>query len=268
MKSCLVGIAKNEGPFIFEWCLYHAFNGFDAVVVYDNNSTDDTGEQVNLASKFADVRLVDWPLHPGQIEAYEHAMGSLRPQFDVFCMLDIDEFLVAPQHPNLSGLLSMAMEYPLIAVNWIYFGSSGHVQRPSGLVLENYTRRAAKGNSHVKSIIGPGAANSHFLNPHFLDPGDYVDASGTPITWNPTKRGRTNGARHLDLARIQHYYTRSRQDYDAKLARGRATSNKMRADTFVAHDLNDVEDRTVENLYGVVLERIRQAARDAAGCKL
>ena len=35
------------------------------------------------------------------------------------------------------------------------FGSAGHVQRPAGLVIENYLRRENQVNPTIKSIINP-----------------------------------------------------------------------------------------------------------------
>jgi len=258
MKSCLVGIAKDEGSAIFEWILYHSFMGFDSVVVYNNNSTDNTVEQVELAGRFADVSWVDWPQYPGQIQAYNDAIARLDSTYDVFCMLDVDEFFVPVQRDSIKEVIALTEKCPFIALNWVMYGSSGHVKRPEGLVTESYTWRAKQANTVIKTITRPRGTGAVFVNPHRMDPADYADASGNPIIWDTIQKRRT-ASPHVDIARINHYYTKSQEEFSAKMIRGRADSVVKRQDVFANDDpkRNEVHDPIVLEKFSHIIERIK-----------
>jgi len=83
--------------------------------------------------------------------------------------LDTDE-LLAVKNESL-GVLDVLEEnkhYGGIALNWMLFGSSGHVHRPIGGVLASY--RECTMYSHVKSIVNMQHVQSisSELNPHFF----------------------------------------------------------------------------------------------------
>jgi hypothetical protein len=263
MKSCLVAIAKNEGHYIFEWLLYHSFMGIDAAVVYDNNSTDDTVAQINAASRFVDVCCIDWPLYPGHKEAYNDAITRFRNTYDVFCMIDIDEFIVPIKYDSIKEILALTEKYPFIALNWVMYGSSGHIKRPAGLVLESYTWRAKKANRHIKSIIRPNDADVKFIGSvHYVEPADYVDLSGQPLVWCPIKKGKTVKPVCVDIAHINHYYTKSQEDFEVKMARGRSDTPVMRKDNFADVDQNQIHEPVVMEKYGHIINKIKNCMKD------
>ena len=39
--------------------------------------------------------------------------------------------------------------------NWLFFGSSGHVEQPKGLLTENFTRSEIRLDKHVKTFVRP-----------------------------------------------------------------------------------------------------------------
>lgn len=264
MKSALVGIVKNEGHCIFEWVLYHALQGFDAVILYDNNSTDHTRTETAKAARFADVRVRDWPMHPGQVQAYDHALSTHAGEFDVFVMLDADEFLVPMQHSDIRSFLGSTEGLSHVAVRWEVYGSSGHQTRPAGLVTESYTWRAKHRNKHIKTICRPALFREpgRWFNPHVVTGGDYTFADGSQITW-PAKPGKvpTLGP---DIARINHYWCKSREDFDAKMAKGVATGTWVRNNRFEDEDRNDVHDPVVVERFSHILDRIKDAAVTAS----
>lgn len=269
MRSCLVGIVKNEEHGIFEWALYHAFMGFDAIVLYDNGSTDGTKDEIARAARFADVRVIDWPMHPGQVQAYNNAMQTLSGEFDTFCMLDADEFLVPLRSADIREFVASCAQYPHVAIQWTMFGSSGHNTRPSGLVTEIYTWRSQQLNRHIKTICRPKLFRhqSIFLNPHYMDGSSYVFADGSPVTWGTRIAGNSTcpsfGKIAHDgpagLVQINHYWTKSKQEFEAKKARGRATTKNVREDRFEDVDRNDIVDTSIIDRFSDILRRIKDA---------
>jgi hypothetical protein len=143
------------------------------------------------------------------------------------------------------------------------YGSNGHVKRPHGLTLENYTGRAKTVNYHIKSIVRPAKFESEetrFTNPHYMDHSRYVGADGAVFSWDPRKNGAGGKADVIlgsDIALINHYFTKSREDYEIKLQRANADSLSPRRDVFAENDRNLVQDRTILTLYPQIIEKLR-----------
>lgn len=216
-------IFKNEAPFLLEWIAFHKMIGVDHFVLYNNGSDDDGAARI-AASPFApNVTLVDWPERPGQQSAYRDFISNHAKSFTWVAFIDLDEF-IHPLHANsLRDVLRdpRYARFSSILLNWLMFGPSGHERRPDRLVIEAYTRRtpiADHGNRHVKTL----ARTAHLLGvgetPHvFPLQGPSCDAQGTEIPCHAIQESVCHNVMILN-----HYYTRSRQDWEIKLLRGRA----------------------------------------------
>ena len=124
-------------------------------------------------------------------------------------------------------------------------------------MLDAFTRRAGEkffAARHVKSIIRPGFA-ARCLNPHCFDLrgdrlGSYCDPSGARMEWWPAPErggilpGVSQEPPDYGVCRINHYFTRSRAHWAAKLRRGYPSDVAIRRMAeFDEYDRNDVEDR-------------------------
>src|SRR5690348_12303001 len=72
---------KNEAPYLDEWLAFCLLEGIEHVLLYDNNSTDNTREVLQpwIDAGFAEV--YDWPIHwksGSQTKAYLDALKRLR----------------------------------------------------------------------------------------------------------------------------------------------------------------------------------------------
>lgn len=239
-----VGIVKNEEAHIAEWLAWQFLAGFDTVFLLDNASTDATATIARALAPKLDIRVFDYP-YAGpdyQLRGYEQMARALAGQYDWLAFFDTDEFLRLDAGLSLKTLLGARPE-AAVAVSWAMFGSNGHQEKPAGLVLESFTRRAGPEfppNRHVKSIIRPELMEAA-LNPHvFAMDGGYVDLAGRPVAW-----GHLPGllAHDPDYAggALNHYFTRSAAHWREKLARGYPDTVRPAGD-FVTYDRNEVED--------------------------
>jgi glycosyltransferase involved in cell wall biosynthesis len=244
MKAAICAIIKEEERDVLEWMLFHVAIGFDAIILYENGSEDRTYEVAKRAGYLFDLRLIKWPEKFSQLAVYDHAYKNYGREFDWLCVIDSDEFVVPVRDRNIKRFLGTMDRHAAIAANWALYGSSGHIEIPSGLVVENFLSRAALdfgGNRHVKSFVRPEAIQS-VHNPHVfrLDARfSYVDVLGYPCTW--VKNGKFEQCVGQDVCRINHYFTKSREHYAIKLARGNANGG-VRPDMFRQNDRNDVYD--------------------------
>ena len=55
--------------------------------------------------------------------------------------------------------------------------------------------------------------------------------------------GQLNSKCNIDIAQLNHYFTKSKEEFQLKAARGRADNGEIRSMAdFQAHDFNDIED--------------------------
>ncbi len=269
MKTAVCLIVRNEARDIGEWIIYHQVLGFDTQIIFDNGSDDGTVAVIQAAGRHYDIRIHDWQDRStqSQLAAYNAAIGAYRLEFDWMAFIDSDEFLVPDADVPVNEWLATYDRWAGIAVPWAVYGANGHDDFPSGLVTENFTRRAGPGffpARHVKSIVRPHLAG-RALNPHCFElaphvAGAYCDLARRPVQWWPAPEhgGELAGfAAHepdYTLGRINHYFTRSRAHWRAKLRRGYPSDVAIRKmEEFDEYNRNDIAD-PIAGRYG---DRIR-----------
>lgn len=219
----ICAILKNEAINILEWIAYHRAIGVEKFYLYDNNSTDHV--QYLLASLIREgiVDLIPWPINPGQVEAYDDFADRHRHGWTWAAFIDLDEFVNPFGRESLVEWLEGFTDASAIAIQWVNFGPNGHDVPPSGLLIESYTTRLCDDHvmhGHVKTIVRMAdyhrAQGPHSFHVH----GRVVDEYGEEIDQS-TNYGLMQPKPHRAIC-INHYYTRSRQEWQNKIDRGLA----------------------------------------------
>ncbi len=256
-------IAKDEDPFLKEWLAYHAMLGVERFYIYDNCSQTPIKR---LLGEYAGhdrvvVRRVEG--RRMQLPVYDDCLKSFGAECRWLAFIDLDEFICPMQDDDLRPLLAEFEPYAGLAATWRLFNSSGHLKRPEGLALRNYTQAFAQQESFaVKCIVDP-ARTAQALSPHHFrhSPGEccvnedhYPFAPGTHFSFSP---GR--------LVRVNHYFLRSQQDYEEKMRRGggatRAEDEYRKMDLFLgALEKPQVEDKAIQRF----LPRLEKALKAPA----
>ena len=165
----IVVMARWETDSLLEWVAYHKSIGFDHVYVYCND--DDPSELFDrlcpyLAQPAPFVTFVHYPFQGLQWDIYMHWLRHHASDAEWVAFLDADEFLVLPGTDDV-GRFTAA--YPplcdVIYVHWIYYGTSGFIQRPPGSVLRQYTRREASISFETKLLVRPHRIDAEALRP-------------------------------------------------------------------------------------------------------
>lgn len=240
----IVTIIKDEAPYIEEWLKYHQAIGVKKFYIYDNDSSDDTHE---LLLPYINAKIVEYSVIHGpyrQMDAYNLALRKYGKRHKYLAFIDIDEFFVSnsPFCTFVDEFFSKIQNAGGLAVNWALFGSSGYRSKPKGKVTENYLHRGEKDfekNRHIKTVCIPQRVWG-FLNPHFAIYKKKFAAytvSGEKVEGPFTENVDWSGLR------LNHYCTKSYEEFCAKRNKGRADSDADRADNdFAEHDVNDVLD--------------------------
>jgi hypothetical protein len=225
----ICAIYRDEAPYLREWIEFHRLVGVEHFFLYDNGSADDHRAALAPYLDRGLVTLHDWPRVPGQLHAYRHCLESHEANSRWIAFLDLDEFLFSPTGRLLTSVLPDYERWPGIVVNWATYGSSGHRTRPAGLVIESYRHRA--GGEHriaryVKSIVDPGFAEST-VSPHWFEYREGFAVDENFERWDGAVNKVADRVSFSRL-RVNHYWTKSDEEFRRKQARPDASYNLPR----------------------------------------
>ena len=239
----IMAIMKNEGPYLKEWLDYHILVGIDHFYLYDNESTDNTTEILKPYIKKGIVDYTYWPGKAQQMIAYTDGLSKYSNDTKWMAIIDLDEFLVATNYDNIIDYLkTLPKNFAELVIGWEQYGSSGHKTKPNGLVIENYKYHAAK-SWGIKSIVNPRLVYET-TNPHTHEVAGFI------IDENGKKLGRIDQTENRNITthkiRVNHYVTKSLDEYTARMNKGCATTQKISEyrdlDKFKWYDRNEVYD--------------------------
>lgn len=231
----VVAILKCEGSYLKEWLDYHLLAGVDHFYLYDNESPDN---QAEVAKPYIEAGLVDYFSFPGQrkqMPAYNDALRNFYFQCRYMAIIDGDEFIFPKANRSIVEVLdevfSRDKKVAGLAINWHVFGSNRQDKADyTRGVLERFTRRAHNdycfpmkgeligGNPHVKSIFNPrrvtGVHNPHYAS--YFESLNAVNSNGDIV------ESFFNKPVLDDKIIINHYFTKSREEFELKVQRGKA----------------------------------------------
>jgi hypothetical protein len=240
-----------------EWVAFHYLVGFRKFYIFLHKCADNSAEVVGALKQHFDIQLFGVPedADAPQLGCYQFAYANFGHEVDWMAFLDGDEFL----YSTSEDLLQTALEeysyrrLSALGVYWACYGSSGHIEEPSGLIIENYRRRGDLNipvNRHVKSIVlgRQGALIRPGTDPHvFRTPLGTFDESLRPIDG-----GLTGYQPVYRKFRINHYMTQSRSYYET-FKRDKGTPMDSHRAAFVrpeswwiASDTNEIDDGSMD----------------------
>lgn len=235
-------IAKNEGTYFKEWIEWHHKMGVEKFYIYDNESTDCTREVLEPYIKSGLVDYLYWPGRKRQLAAYDHCFETHRTEARWIAVIDLDEFIVPVKDATIPDFLHRMEKFSSVEINWLVYGSGGAEKREPGGVMERFRCHSLPDNrlnTHVKSIADPRRVCT-MIGCHEAArmSGRSADSHGVPLT-------KSFGDRtpQQDVIRINHYAVKSKEEFMAKRARGRARVNGTRNfGYFRQYDLNDIKE--------------------------
>ncbi|MCH5311274.1 MAG: glycosyltransferase family 2 protein [Prevotella sp.] len=253
INLAVVAIGKNESEYIAEWVAYHKAVGVERIYLYDNDSTDG---MKNCIQKFIDDGYVIYNQIHGvgqQFPAYCKGLWDYGRECRYMAFIDCDEFLTPVRYDDritdlLDDLFAKNPKAGGVLVNWCMYASSHLEKKPEGLLIDNFIYRAnigKQGTNVTKTIIRP-ECTLMWDHPHYpvYRIGYYgIDTSGrrNDSFWNEIEK--------YTLLQVNHYFTKSREQWIKRRAQGKAdlgADDTRTLDEFYAHDNNDVIDESAK----------------------
>jgi hypothetical protein len=248
-------------------------------ILYDNGLEPETARILAPYVESGLVTRIPWPdiaglrthdedIHVLRIQdlAYGNCVLRYRERMDWLLKLDLDEFIfpVSEDQESVAEVLRGLDRNALLGIRvpLKQFGSSGHIERPEGLVIESYTR-CERGRSRGTKSIGNVRmlARKLCVDPHGFEYRGLRYLQGK-LTGSPRVLPRDATAKIL---RINHYRLKSREDYLRKgnLNREGYMGGKETVDRFELLDAthNLAENRDILRFLSPLKERLARRSQ-------
>lgn len=235
-SMCL--LIKNENKYLLEWLDHYDEIGVEHFYIYDNGSDIPVSETI---AEYRDGYFVDkctvinWVgnFKHMQHECYENCLLNFGYDNRWIGFVDTDE-LVVPTCRNIKEFLEEYEDDFCVWIPWEVFNSNGHIEEPNMIQKEAYTQ----------SLPNPfGMYGKVFLQPYRTKK-MYVHLATAKSKFDNIVN--TDHARHLDSlydvhllyyggdrsiykkAKVNHYVTRSFEEWKNKIMRGSSDPNFRR----------------------------------------
>lgn len=251
MNIALVCIAKNEDNYIDEWIEYHLKLGFSKIFIYQNDWRYN-GKHIN--SNF--VNLIEFDGKLKQTDAYNNFIEIYYKDYDWASFIDVDEFIVLKQDSDISSFLSKYNDYKALGLNWNMFGSNELTFNGEYSVLKRFLKCSEILIEEIKCSINFNKSKDELKfsprMPHNVgNLNSTINVEKTKFINGPLNK---NNLKNREIAYINHYYTKTREEWDLKIARGwpnSSLSTKQYTDSLYekrnASQYNEYEDLTAYN---------------------
>jgi hypothetical protein len=233
-KVAICAVAKCEDYYLEEWLDYNYKLGFDHIFLFQNDWRTNV-ERPFLTKKIWDGKSV-------QLKVYNNFLKN-NTDYDWIAIIDCDEFIVLKKHDNIKEFIEEFKDKAnVIGLNWYMYGSLGIKKRQCNSLIKMFKMRNEHPNQHIKIIINKNVNKkfgSIILNPHYSTKKS-MDTNGKFFN------GPFNPDGPTDVAYINHYYYKTKEDWELRCIRGKA-------DTYLPQNPNIWEeeknnDNNVEDL--------------------
>ena len=267
----LVGMFRNEAKYIKEWFSYYHLIGIDSFVVFLHKNTDCSLDVLDSLSFKEKIQIVSIEEENNigvhfQNKIYERAIQLAKTEWVIY--LDIDEFLFLPNYSNIGKfLLDIPGDVGGLAIYQNIFGSCGHVKSPDGLVVENYTTRNEDDIkldkkttflfskpcdlfAEVKILLRKNDI-SHIKTIHEVFSSKKIIIEDGSVFQKQKIKRQTNNIK------INHYFTKSKEDWTLKTSRQRISgSSKYSNDFFEYFEAQNHFDDSIKQKYAEKIKLI------------
>ena len=225
-------IIRDESEYLKEWLDWHIGQGVEHFYIYDHDSKDPIEEWIErnapeLASK---ITVIDWSgIHDNaQPDAYNHCLARYGQDSKWIGFIDTDEHVRVKTGQLLSEFLTNYERYAGLFIVWTMYDACGQREKSNLPLRERFptpTKVPTFSDKMGKVFVQPSRMKDMYIhNGHpkkdFHVVGEYRDIVREAEFWKDN--ATTN------FICIDHYYTKSYEEWLEKLKRGRCHARHIR----------------------------------------
>ena len=231
LDSIVLTTNMRDEDNIPEWVAYHTLIGFDYIFICDHKSKIPISTTLSNY-EFKNVLVIrEERENVVKCSMMNRLLNMAKKNKARWLIhLDADEYLsLNGNFSNVKEFLSNYKDYDMIPISWVHFGSNNHTEKPSGLIIENYTKSQERNiRGVIKTFINVNKAKK-YKHPHMCKM--YPDSKGITIEnerWANTFYNELSKGIN-DKVYINHYSQQSYQDFiRRKINRVRDDNRKQR----------------------------------------
>ena len=224
----ICAIVRCENKYLVEWCSHHLRLGVKKIFIYDNGHGDEEKPDKVLAAmqitgqvEICDSRNVGGTFNI-QDAVYMDCYERHGHDYAWMGFIDIDEFVMIKGRVKLPTLLN-GLTADVVVLAWQMMTDNGHLHYSSKDVVKRFTEPAKKprypgGEEFVKCFVRGGLGNIVFSSqPHCPTAPKLkvVNIKGESVKQYPTVERPV-----YDIAWVNHYHTKSAEEFVEKCRRG------------------------------------------------
>ena len=217
----IITAVRDENEYIEEWITYHVEKmNVEHFYIYDNESTIPLKDYlVNVNYKYLDkLTIIEWETtkHTQQ-DTCNHWLSNYKYETKWFICMDVDEFIkIKNDSENLITYLNNNSHFSSIKCKWKHYTANGHVAKIFKPVMERFTVET-DWNDHKDG--GKYFAQSNRIS-------SFV--SYVPQSRLYTKGLEQGSVNTIEFFQLNHYFTKSYEEWITKINRGSVNPNYMR----------------------------------------
>jgi hypothetical protein len=233
----IVCIAKLEQTYIEEFVKYH----------------------IQLNSYSQNVKVIHLPGRIMQYVALRHFTKTFMMTNGIThaTHIDVDEFIVLKKHKNIVDFINEYIKCPNnnlpcggIAMNWRFFGSSGHQTEEDEPVTQRFVKCSLFGDQHVKTLFNVRLFKNYNTCHNVSTKNSFYSIKTTD---NRVVSGPFNPNPDMSVIQLNHYKCKTLPEFLKIRGRGRADILVIEPEnvkeSFKIYDINETCDLVARDFY-------------------
>lgn len=217
-------IIRDENEYLEEWLRWHIGQGVEHFYIYDHDSKQPVKEFIEeLGVQISEkITIIEWKgKHAdAQPDAYNNCLNRFRGESRWIGFIDADEHVRVNTGQTLPEFLRAYEEYAGVFANWITYSAGGQIKEKPGPLRKRFQKECHEDwwlDKAGKVIIQPYYMTDIVIHNGRAADGFYVvDAHGEKVY----NYSLTDSHPTVDLICVDHYYTKSYEEWIKKLRRG------------------------------------------------
>ena len=230
-KVAVCAIGRLENRYAVEWVEHYNALGIDKIFIYDNNRVEDGELLSDILQPYIEAGFVEiTPWTAKQKQAYEDCYNRHNQEYTWIGFFDFDEFVWIQDGRTAPDLLKGFEYADVLVMNWRTMTDNGLLHYEEKPVKERFTEGTDEQfqmNRHVKSFVHTGINGISFNDPHCPNAPKLtvVNVHGISVKQMPIQDQVIH-----DIARVDHYDTKTAEEWIDKNRRGWPDATKEIAD--------------------------------------
>ena len=218
----IITAVRDEEEYIEEWLNYHIEKiGVEHFYIYDNESSLPLRTYLeNVEYKYLDkITIIDWNTSEHtQQDTCNDWLNNYKSETKWFICMDVDEFIQIKenQDKSLVEFLNENSKYSSVQCLWKHYTADGKVEKTNEPVVERFKTETDWSDwKHGGKYFAQSNRVSHFIS--------YV-----PQVRLNTKTLNFENKEVSDFYQLNHYFTKSYEEWVEKINRGSVNPNYLR----------------------------------------